>query len=40
MADTINNRIVRINDMTGGTTFDTSGSGANQFSHPWGIFVK
>ena len=34
-------RVVRIDDMTGTnwTTFGTSGSGVNQFSALWGVFV-
>ena len=42
VADQINHRIVRINDMTGAgwTTFGTFGSGVNQFNIPFGIFVK
>jgi hypothetical protein len=38
---TQSNRIVRISDMTGHgwTTFGSSGSGANQFSFPRGMFV-
>jgi hypothetical protein len=42
VADTGNDRIVRIDDMTGRgwTTFGTSGSGVNQFRSPEGIFVN
>ncbi len=40
VADTGNNRIVRIDDMTGAgwTTFGTRGSGINQFSDPRVLF--
>jgi hypothetical protein len=39
VADTSNNRIVRINDMTGAgwTTLGAIGSGTNQFARPFGI---
>jgi len=39
VADTANNRIVRLLDMAGNdwTTLGTAGSGINQFSQPWGI---
>src|SRR5438876_757690 len=42
VADESNNRIVRMDDMTGAgwTPFGTSGSGMNQFSFPSGIFVS
>jgi hypothetical protein len=42
VADSTNNRIVRINDMTGAgwTTFGAQGSGPNQFSVTQGIFVR
>jgi hypothetical protein len=42
IADTGNNRIVRINDMTGAgwTTFGSLGSGTNQFNRPSDIFVR
>src|SRR5438876_4586703 len=42
VADESNNRIVRMDDMTGAgwTPFGTSGSGPNQFSSPCGIFVS
>src|SRR2546427_6118348 len=42
VADRNNNRIVRMNDMTGAgwTTFGTLGSGMNQFSSPFGTFVS
>src|SRR3989454_3252589 len=42
VADESNNRIVRMDDMTGAgwTPFGTSGSGPNQFSIPIGIFVS
>src|SRR2546428_13507328 len=42
VADWNNNRIVRMNDMTGAgwTTFGTLGSGTNQFNGPFGIFVS
>ncbi len=42
VADVVNNRIVRVNDMTGAgwTTFGSGGSGTNQFSSPIGIFVE
>src|SRR5437667_4759674 len=42
VADESNNRIVRMDDMTGAgwTPFGTSGSGPNQFSSPFGIFVS
>src|SRR5439155_27324858 len=41
MADKNNNRIVRMNDMTGvgWTEFGTFGNGPNQFSSPFGIFA-
>lgn len=41
MADTGNNRIVRMDDMTGTgwTTLGTSGTGINQFRYPRRIFV-
>jgi DNA-binding beta-propeller fold protein YncE len=41
VTDTVNNRIVRMDDMNGTnwTTFGTSGDGTNQFMHPEGIFV-
>jgi len=41
VTDSSNNRIVRINDLTGAgwTTFGRKGSGANQFLNPIGIFV-
>jgi DNA-binding beta-propeller fold protein YncE len=41
VTDYANNRIVRMNDMTGAgwTTFGMFGSGANQFNGPWGIAV-
>ena len=34
-----NNRIVRMDDMTGAnwTTLGSSGSAVSQFSHPWGV---
>ncbi|MGA3042287.1 MAG: choice-of-anchor D domain-containing protein [Bryobacteraceae bacterium] len=39
VADTYNNRIVRMDDMTGANwiTFGTSGAGTNQFQSPYGI---
>src|SRR5438876_9300986 len=42
VADESNNRIVRMDDMTGAgwTPFGTSGSGPNQFRFPSGIFVS
>src|SRR5438309_8227231 len=42
VADESNNRIVRMDDMTGAgwTAFGTSGSGPNQFRFPVGIFVS
>src|SRR5438552_17273246 len=42
VADESNNRIVRMDDMTGAgwTEFGTSGSGPNQFRCPFGIFVS
>src|SRR5207249_8708803 len=42
LADRNNNRVVRMNDMTGAgwTEFGTFGSGPNQFSSPFGIFVS
>ncbi|MDI6773259.1 MAG: hypothetical protein QME77_11835 [bacterium] len=42
VADRLNNRIVRINDMTGAgwTTFGSTGSGTNQFNEPNGVFVR
>jgi len=42
VADRTNNRIVRMNDMTGAgwTQFGTSGSGMNQFNSPFGVFVS
>src|SRR5436309_13226473 len=42
VADESNNRIVRMDDMTGAgwTPFGTSGSGPNQFRFPVGIFVS
>src|SRR5437879_12852428 len=42
VADASNNRIVRMDDMTGAgwTPFGTSGSGMNQFNGPFGIFVS
>src|SRR5207249_8085711 len=42
VADRNNNRIVRMNDMTGvgWTEFGTFGNGPNQFSSPFGIFVS
>src|SRR5437016_78499 len=42
VADESNNRIVRMDDMTGAgwTPFGTSGSGPNQFRFPFGIFVS
>src|SRR5205809_7574762 len=42
VADESNNRIVRMDDMTGAgwTAFGTSGSGPNQFRCPRGIFVS
>src|SRR5947209_20201524 len=41
VADASNNRIVRMDDMTGAgwTPFGTSGSGMNQSNGPFGIFV-
>jgi DNA-binding beta-propeller fold protein YncE len=41
VADRENNRIVRMNDMTGAgwTTFGAEGSGTNQFNDPFSIFV-
>lgn len=41
IVDSGNDRIVRIDDMTGAgwTTFGTFGDGTNQFSDPKGIFV-
>ena len=41
MPDRRNDRIVRIDDMTGAgwTTLGTKGSGVNQFDTPIGIFV-
>lgn len=42
VADTGNNRIVRMDDMTGAnwTTFGKTGTGTNQFQNPYGIFVN
>ena len=42
VADASNNRIVRMDDMTGAgwTEFGTFGNGPNQFSSPFGIFVS
>jgi len=42
VADASNNRIVRMDDMTGAgwTPFGTSGSGMNQSNGPFGIFVS
>src|SRR5438128_10211720 len=42
VADTNNNRIVRMDSMTGAgwTEFGTFGNGPNQFSSPFGIFVS
>src|SRR5438309_11977067 len=42
VADESNNRIVRMDDMTGAgwTPFGTFGSGMNQFNGPIGIFVS
>src|SRR5438876_11727793 len=42
VADESNNRIVRMDDMTGAgwTEFGTFGSGPNQFRFPSGIFVR
>ena len=42
VADTGNNRIVRMDDMTGAnwTTFGKTGTGTNQFQSPYGIFVN
>lgn len=41
IADTYNNRLVRIDDMLGDnwTVFGGYGKGVNQFRNPWGIFV-
>ena len=41
IADSHNDRIVRVNDMTGSgwTTLGTAGTGVNQFREPTGIFV-
>ncbi len=41
VADTLNNRIVRFDDMTGTawTTFGSAGSGDGQFNGPGGLFV-
>jgi streptogramin lyase len=41
VADTSNNRIVRMDDMTGANwiTFGKTGAGTNQFQNPWGISV-
>jgi sugar lactone lactonase YvrE len=41
VTDSGNNRIVRMDDMTGTdwTTFGTAGGGANQFTNPVGLFV-
>ena len=41
IADQLNHRIVRINNMTGAgwTTFGTQGSDTNQFALPYGIAV-
>jgi len=41
VADASNNRIVRMDDMTGAgwTEFGTFGNGPNQFSSPFGIFA-
>src|SRR5947208_14185909 len=42
VADASNNRIVRMDDMTGAgwTPFGTSGSGMNQLNGPFGIFFN
>ncbi|MDI6773258.1 MAG: hypothetical protein QME77_11830 [bacterium] len=42
MADAFNDRIVRIDDMTGAgwTAFGSSGSGTNKFARPYGISVR
>lgn len=41
IADTYNNRIVRMDDMTGANwiAFGSNGTGTNHFRLPWGIFV-
>ena len=41
IADTYNNRIVRMDDMSGANweVFGKAGTGTNQFRNPWGIFV-
>ena len=42
VVEPVNNRIVRIDDMSGrgSTTFGTLGRGVNQFIGPSGVFVK
>ena len=42
VADSFNDRIVRIDDMTGAgwTTLGNQGSGTNQFNFPTSIFVR